>query len=259
MQSEQEIRQAASDWANNHCPPALKTATGGLNPKDAQLIGEFIQANHAGVWSVHTITDAVNKLQSQLTWRSKSEIAYDIEYAKLSPEQAGIFGSWWQSSDAKNSIVRDGDFGFENGAKILSWMAGKTFSQSGFNLAVSNLVGTVGLHLAAAREQGEKRGHEMEPGESFMKKEPAKPEYVGGRKNHSLNMPKPAQPKPDTTRDAWSAIIENQLRDGTHAQQAASKELHTRLSADGMSPRQISAELQKLQRSYKRLFSAKAV
>jgi hypothetical protein len=260
-QTAEQIHAAALEWLRDgHCPEELKMANGALHNQDAQLIGEHIQANHDGVWSVQTLNATVKALSSKLHWRSKAQVAYDTAYAKLTPEQAGTFGSWWQSSDAKHSIVRDGDLGFENGSKILSWMAGKEFSQSGFNLAVSNLVGTVGLHLAAMRPQGEKRGH-IDDGKGFMSREETNISAAErARRDRERNeQNRPTGTAPAEAPDAWSRVILGLLADGTHGQQRASKELYTRLLAEGMSPRQISTELSKLQRSYQRLFSPTAV
>jgi hypothetical protein len=227
-QTAEQIHSAALEWLRDgHCPQELKMANGALNQQDADLIGQHIQSQHGGIWSVQTLNSTVSAIGTKLHWRSKAEVAYDTAYGKLTPEQAGIFGAWWQSSDAKNSIIRENDLGFDNAVKILAWMVGKQFSQSGFNLAVSNLVGTVGLHLAAARPQGEKRGHTMAPGETFMKKESSKPEYIGGKKNHACETNKPAQPTRENTPDTWQTLAEN-LKGATHSETAAIQNIHGR-------------------------------
>jgi hypothetical protein len=223
-----------------------------------QIVAWFRQHPEVSL-TVTTVLKLAEQLRPSLKWMSKAQIRYIEVYENgLTESQKNQFGQFWNMSSTKKALVQIGDAGFENCVALIEFARGRDFSISTFNLALGNLSAQGKLHLAPVH-QPQRPGHAMEPGESFMKKEPAKPEYVGGRKNHSLDTPKPAQPTPDNTPDAWSRIIAGQLADGTHGQQQASRELYTRLSAEGLSPRQISAELSKLQRSYQRLFSSTAV
>ena len=182
-------------------------------------------ANNPGIpVTVATMEQVVVHLRDQLRFMSVHQTNYNRAYDALTPDQQNQFGAWWNSPAAINTIIREGDAGYQNGATIMTWCRGKQINSVILNLAVSNLVASVGLHLAAPREQGSgafKPGHTMEPGETFMPKEPKRQEFVGGRKNHAVSQErKPAQPIPETTPpDLWKKLAEN-LRGATHSETA---------------------------------------
>ena len=109
-------------------------------------IQAFFNLNTHVVATVDTILDACERMKDQLHWKSAAQMAYDTVYNALSQAQKDAFGSWWYAH--KNVLILDGDRGYENAAKILGWMKGRSFDPRTFDLAVGNLAGTVGLHLA---------------------------------------------------------------------------------------------------------------
>jgi hypothetical protein len=187
-------------------------------------------ANNPGIpVTVATMEQVAVHLRDQLRFMSVHQTNYNRAYNALTPDQQNQFGAWWNPSAAINTIIREGDAGYQNGATILTWCRGKQINSAVLNSAVSNLVASVGLHLAAPREQGSgafKPGHTMEPGETFMPKEPKRQEFVGGRKNHAVSEErKPAQPTPEQTPDAWKTLAEN-LRGATHSEDADLKSIN---------------------------------
>jgi len=89
----------------------------------------------------------VEVLRPQLKWKSAAQIEYDAAYSLLTQTQKDSFGAWWFSTSTKRTLVISGDKGFSNAAKILNWCRGRSFSDATFNLAVTNLASTLGLHL----------------------------------------------------------------------------------------------------------------
>lgn len=68
QQLPEEQTAIAFQWLADICPTGLKTARGSLTRTDVEKIGEFIDRNYHGIWSVDALNDAVEKLSNVLTW-----------------------------------------------------------------------------------------------------------------------------------------------------------------------------------------------
>ena len=75
QQSPEEQTAVALQWLADICPTGLKTARGTLSRTDVEKIGEFIDRNYGGIWSVDALNDAVEKLATVLTWFDHSQEA----------------------------------------------------------------------------------------------------------------------------------------------------------------------------------------
>ena len=133
---------------------------------NGKLITEYFEVNPSIPVTMENAIAASNTIQG-LVRKSAAQIAYDQAYENLTKAQQDQFGSWWHRQG--KVLVLENDEGFSNAAKIISWMRGKTFDARGLDLAVSNLVGSSGLHLVY---QSTFRGgkHSKSGDNSFMKK-----------------------------------------------------------------------------------------
>jgi hypothetical protein len=196
-QTAQEIHAVAIEWIHKHCPVALKTAeTGGLTNEDSILIGQFIEQHYSGEWSVPALNDAVDKLRDQLTFRSKADLEYQAAWESLNPEQQSMFANWWDRRAAQY-VQKQGEEGFINASRIITWSKQRTFSPDVFDRAVQNLFATQGLYPAPTRQQGEKRGH-SDDGRGFMSREDTNVS-AADRARHERARQEANQPKSETS------------------------------------------------------------
>jgi len=135
---------------------------------NADRIIAYYEKNPTIEMTVRSITEAVEQMKDQLKWLSQAEREYNRVYRALTKDQQNEFGAWWFTA-GKKYVETDGDHGFENATKILNWMRGRTFSNQNFDLAVSNLSASRGLHLAPVRSVV-RQGHESD-GKPFAPKD----------------------------------------------------------------------------------------
>jgi len=137
---------------------------------DAQINAErmtaYFEHNSRTPVTIETALQAFQLMEDQLRWQSTAEVEYGKLYGSLSKVDQHKFGSWWFS---QKNIVINGDKGFENAAKVISWLLGRDFIQRNFDLAVSNLAGTRGLHFVPAPRATDPRQH-TDDGRGFMPK-----------------------------------------------------------------------------------------
>jgi hypothetical protein len=222
-QTAQEIHAVAIEWIYKHCPIELKTVeTGGLAQPDVALINNFLQEHCGGVWSIENLNRAVDKLRDQLTWRSKADLEYSTAWASLNPDQQAQFTNWW-TRQAKQYVQIEGEEGFINASRIITWCKGRTFTPDVFDRAVTNLFATQGLFAAPTKLQRNPRQHEDSG--SFMPKENTT-QFRGGKLNHAYqdsNQKKSVSE--ETAPDAWKQLAEN-LRGSTHSETETLKSIN---------------------------------
>ena len=195
-------------------------------------------------------------MRGDLVWKSKAHMDYDAAYDSLTTDQKNSFGAWWFTS-GKKYVEIDGDRGFENATKIINWSKGRTFSNATFDLAVSNLASSQGLHFQTVKAQPNPRQHE-DSGSWMSKSEvnlSAKDHAARARQPRAETTPAPASVK--TESDSWKILCDQLLRDGRHSQQQAMKELFE--ARGSKSWRELYAGMKQLQQNYQRLFNPRAV
>ena len=116
-----------------------------LTTHNAERVAAYFDLNRTIPITVETMLKACELMRDQLHWKSELQLAYEREYNKLTPDQQNQFGSWWFRQ--KSVLILEGEQGFENAAKLLSWMRGKVFNARGFDLALSNVAASQGLHF----------------------------------------------------------------------------------------------------------------
>jgi hypothetical protein len=131
-----------------------------------KLIQAYFDQNLHAPITVQSILAACDQMKDQLRWKSAAQVKYETEYNKLTQAQKDQFGAWWYSQ--KKTLVLEGDQGFENAEKLLSWMKGKPFTNHNFVLAVGNLANSVGLHFQ--RESTFRASRHSGSDSSFMPK-----------------------------------------------------------------------------------------
>jgi hypothetical protein len=178
---------------------------------NANRIIAYYDANPTIEITVRSITEAVELMKNQMKWLSKAEMAYNKVYRALSKADQDAFGAWWHRS-AKKYIETEGIPGFENAAKIIIWCSGRSFEPATFDLCITNLFSTTGLHPSAPREQGEKRGHK-DDGKPLLAKEDVNVtprEHARlARERAEASRPKPAErPDNDPNSAEWQRRAE---------------------------------------------------
>ena len=221
-QSETEVRAIALEWIHKHCPVQLKTAeTGGLTQPDVQLINDYLQTNCGGFWSIENLNRAVEKLRDRLTFRSKADLEYQAAWESLSADERAHFSNWW-NGPAKKYVRLDGEEGFANASRILTWAKNHTWSGDVFDRACTNLFTTHGLYPAPHREQGERRGHDAD-GQPFMSREDTNVSAVErarrDRERNEQNKPK-IETSPDNPNSAEWKRRADALTGTTHSDNA---------------------------------------
>jgi hypothetical protein len=221
-QTEQEVRAIALEWVHKHCPAELKTAeTGGLAQPDVTLINNFLQEHCGGLWSIDNLNRAVDMLRDQLTWRSKADLEYQAAWQSLNADQQAQFTAWW-NGPAKKYVRLDGEEGFANASRILTWAKNHTWSADVFDRACQNLFSTQGLYPAPRREQGERRGH-VDDGKGFMSKSETNVSAVErsrrDRERQESNQPKTGASPDDPNSAEWLRKAEA-LTGSTHSDKA---------------------------------------
>lgn len=222
MQTEEQVRAVALEWIHKFCPVELKTVeTGGLTQPDVQLINDYIQQN-GGVWSIDNLNRAVEKLRDRLTFRSKADLEYQAAWQSLTPDQQTHFANWW-NGPAKKYVRLDGEEGFANASRILTWAKNHTWSADVFDRACQNLFSTTGLYPAPQREQGERRGHAAD-GQPFMAKSETNVSALDrarqDRERNEQNQPKKTEVSPDNPNSAEWLRRANALTGSTHSDNA---------------------------------------
>jgi len=120
---------------------------------NSERVSAFFELNKNVPVTVESVLAAVQQMRDQLKFKSSAQMVYEKEYQALSPSDQNAFGAWWFSPSTKMTIVIEGDEGFSNAAHIIQWSKGRTFDARTFDLAVSNLTATQGLHLVPMRQQ----------------------------------------------------------------------------------------------------------
>ena len=223
---------------------------------NAERILAYFESNPQIPVTVQSILEACELMKDQLHWLSQAEIAYNAAYRSLSKADQDSFGAWWFTS-GKKYVETDGERGFENATKIISWAKGRSFTPATFDLAVSNLASSQGLHFQTLKAQPNPRQH-VSDGKSFAPKSETNlsaREASKARQSRAKTTPAPSQSNAEP--DSWKILCDNLLRDGRHSQQSAMKELYQ--ARGSKSWRELYADMKQLQQQYQRLFNARAV
>jgi hypothetical protein len=138
--------------------------------QNSERISAFFELNKNVPLTVQTILAACEQMREQMRWKSSAQVEYETLYNQLSQAQKDQFGAWWFSPSTKKTILIEGEEGFNNAVKILQWMRGRTFDSQTFNLAVTNLASTHGLHWAPTPRRTDPRQHQQD-GKGFMSKD----------------------------------------------------------------------------------------
>jgi len=163
---------------------------------NSERVSAFFELNKNVPVTVESVLASVQQMRDQLKFKSSAQMVYEKEYQALSPSDQNAFGAWWFSPSTKMTIVIEGDEGFSNAAHIIQWSKGRTFDARTFDLAVSNLTATQGLHLAPYREQVSSGRPGHEPSGPFAPKSDANlsaREAAARRATASSGKPTPAQ------------------------------------------------------------------
>jgi hypothetical protein len=112
---------------------------------NAERITSYFELNTNIPLTVQAVLEACELMKDQMHWKSAPQMEYETLYNALSQENQQKFGAWWFNQ--KNVLVLQGDEGYENASKVISWMTGRTFDPRTLDLAVSNLAASGGLHL----------------------------------------------------------------------------------------------------------------
>jgi hypothetical protein len=138
---------------------------------NSERVSAFFELNKHIPVTVESVLVAVRRMRDQLKFKSPAQVVYEKEYQALSLSDQNAFGAWWFSPSTKRTIIIEGDEGFSNAAHIIQWSKGRTFDARTFDLAVSNLTATQGLHLVPTRQQDSqgRPGHQSDGRGLFSK------------------------------------------------------------------------------------------
>jgi hypothetical protein len=217
-----------------------------------ERISSYLELNKTPV-TVEMILRGCELMKDQLCWKSKAQMEYDTAYGSLTTDQQNSFGAWWFTS-GKKYVETDGERGFENATKIINWSKGRTFSNATFDLAVSNLGSSQGLHYQPVKAQPNPRQH-ADDGKGFApKSETNLSQRRKAQQHDAAATPTPSQ---SNAPDSWKSLCDQLLRDGRHSQQSSMKQLYD--NRGQKSWRELYADMKQLQQHYQRLINPRAV
>src|SRR5882762_4504768 len=120
---------------------------------NAERIMAFFDLNLTIPVTVKTVLEACQQMKNQMKWKSRLQMEYEQLYNQLTKDQQDQFGGWWHSFSTKNTIVTEGEQGYQNAVSVLKWSKGRSLDSRTLDLAVSNLLQSRGMHLVPIREQ----------------------------------------------------------------------------------------------------------
>jgi hypothetical protein len=190
--------------------------------KNGQLFGEYLLVTWGVEVNETTLNAAWAQLKDQLEVLTPARVRYD-QVGRQDLKAATELYNWYVGR--QNILVKDGDAALENMTKLLLELRGREITPESIHEAIGRVGHRQGLHYTPTAPQRDPRRHE-DDGKGFMPKEPAKPEYFGGKLNHARVPQQPAaQPERDAAPDVWETLAEN-LRGATHSEDAALKSIN---------------------------------
>lgn len=220
--------------------------------------GEFIAKYFMETWKADitpaNLSAAFEVIRPHLKFYEPDQVEFNRYYGALSTEEKLVFGDW------KGQIgLRDTH---RNAVAILSWLSAHNWKVSEANLRLAIGQQMVMAHLEWDEDVA--RPHYTDPrqhkddGKGFLPKDEVNisPLEYARRRRAATEEASSTAAKPTGPADAWETIIQQQLKDGTHGQQAASRKIYDAGITAGKSLRQISAELNSEKLSRQRLVSA---
>jgi hypothetical protein len=166
MRTSTEITQKEKDAFHKFCTEHRIVTDDEVGRANGDLIGEYIVLTWNEDITPRTLAVALEKLRDRIVFYSAAQLAYDKEYNALTKAQQDAFGSWWHRQG--KILVLENDEGFSNAKEILKWCQGRNFDARTFDLAVSNLAGSRGLHFV--RQSTFRGGKHSGSDASFMSK-----------------------------------------------------------------------------------------
>jgi hypothetical protein len=91
---------------------------------NGERIMAFFDLNRATPVSVQTVLAACQQMKDQMKWKSRLQMEYEQLYNQLAKDQQDQFGGWWHSFSTKNTIVTEGEQGYQNAVDVLKWSKG---------------------------------------------------------------------------------------------------------------------------------------
>jgi hypothetical protein len=220
--------------------------------QNCERISSYLELNSQIPVTVEMILLGCEQMREQMCWKSKAQMEYDAAYGSLTTDQKNSFGAWWFTS-GKKYVEIDGDRGFENATKIITWCKGRSFTPTTFDLAVSNLASSQGLHFQTVKAQPNPRQHSDSGG--FMPKQDTNlsardhARKAQQARAESTLAPSSTNQEPD----AWKTLCQQLLNHGSHSCQENMRRV---FEAKGeKSWRELYKDMDRVKKSYEVLFS----
>jgi hypothetical protein len=212
---------------------------------NAERIAAYFDLNPQTSINVQTVLKACEDMHAQMRWKPEEQIAFQNIYATLNPQEKQAFNSWVRPQRLINND--------RNNAAILVYLKQNQRYEVNHRTLLQASVDRIATQLEwqPTPKTVDPRRH-TDDGSGFLRDE-KNPRYRNNRINHAYREPGTEAPKATTPASAWQQLAEGLLRQGTHSQQAAYREIHDRGIAQNKSFREIYSEMNKLRVSYERV------